>query len=313
MNLSPRIVASPAVTVRAPAKINLHLGVGALRGDGFHPLDTVFQAVGLFDDVRADRGDGTVTVEPASYLPDSALAALADPDDNIVVRAARLLGQTADVAADPALVDLLIEKRIPVAGGMAGGSADAAAALVALDRLWELATSDDDLLRLAAELGSDVPFALLGGTAHGTGRGERLHALGDPATWWWVVVPSPEGLSTPAVYRRFDEMFPDAPATPASSAGVVAALASEDPGHLAAALHNDLEAPAIDLRPELGDLVAHGEAEGALRGLVSGSGPTVVLLCESGDHARDLADRLQGDDLPVVLVANGPVAGAHVL
>ena len=100
-----------------------------------------------------------------------------------------------------------------------------------------------------------------------------LHAIPDPTTWWWVVVPSPEGLATPSVYRRFDEMFPDAPATPASSAGTLAALAAGDPDRLAAALHNDLEAPAIDLRPALGDLIAHGEAEGALRGIVSGSGP----------------------------------------
>lgn len=298
------------MTVRAPAKINLHLGVGRPRSDGFHPLDTVFQAVGLYDDVRARDGEGAIDVEAASYLP---AGVIPQPTDNIVGKAARLLAETADAATELSPVDLLVEKRIPVAGGMAGGSADAAATLVALDRLWDLGTEDDVLLELAARLGSDVPFSLLGGTAHGTGRGERLHALHDPVTWWWVVVPSHEGLSTPAVYRRFDEMFPDAPDTPASSAAVVSALSSGEPEHLAAALHNDLEAPAIDLRPELGDLVAHGEAEGALRGLVSGSGPTILFLCESGDHARALADRLQGDDLPVVLVANGPVAGAHVL
>jgi 4-diphosphocytidyl-2-C-methyl-D-erythritol kinase len=302
-----------SITVRAPAKINLHLGVGRPEVDGYHPLDTVFQAVGLYDDVRATDGDGTVTVEPAPYLPEDALTDLTDQRDNIVVRAGQLLASTAEDGVGLSLVDLRIEKRIPVAGGMAGGSADAAATLVALDRMWGLDTEDRVLLGLAARLGSDVPFSLLGGTAHGTGRGERLHPLHDSATWWWVVVPARQGLSTPSVYRRFDEMFPDAPVTPASSAAVVAALSSELPEHLAAALHNDLEAPAIDLRPELGDLIARGEDEGALRGMVSGSGPTVVFLCESGDHARALADRFQGDDLPVVLVANGPVAGAHVL
>ena len=294
MTLSIQPDAKRSVTVRAPAKINLHLGVGRPREDGFHPLDTVFQAVGLYDDVRATDGDGTVTVEPASYLPASVLDDLASPDSNIVTLAARLLAATAVAPDELPLVDLLVEKRIPVAGGMAGGSADAAATLVALDRLWDLGTPDDMLLELAAALGSDVPFSLLGGSAHGTGRGDLLHAIPDPTTWWWVVVPSPEGLATPSVYRRFDEMFPDAPATPASSAGTLAA-------------------PAIDLRPALGDLIAHGEAEGALRGIVSGSGPTVAFLCWSGDHARSLADTLQGDDLPVVLVANGPVAGAHVL
>ena len=190
-----------------------------------------------------------MTVEPASYLPASVLDDLASPDSNIVTLAARLLAATAVAPDELPLVDLLVEKRIPVAGGMAGGSADAAATLVALDRLWDLGTPDDLLLELAAALGSDVPFSLLGGSAHGTGRGDLLHAIPDPTTWWWVVVPSPEGLATPSVYRRFDEMFPDAPATPASSAGTLAALAAGDPDRLAAALHNDLEAPAIDLRP----------------------------------------------------------------
>ncbi len=301
------------VTVRVPAKVNLHLGVGRPRADGFHPLDTVFQAVGLYDDVRASDGEGIVTVEAAEYLPRGALGDLAAWDGNIVGLAARLLSATAEDETALSPVDLAIVKRIPVAGGMAGGSADAAAALVALDRLWELDTVDEALLDLGALLGSDVPFSLLGGTAHGSGRGEVLHAVPDPTTWWWVVVPSLEGLSTPAVYRRFDEMFPDAPTTPASSAGTVAALASGEPDRLAAALHNDLEAAALDLRPALGDLIAQGESEGALRGMVSGSGPTVVFLCYSGDHARSLADTLQGDDCPVVLVANGPVSGAHLL
>ena len=210
MSLSIQPEEQRSVTVRAPAKINLHLGVGRPRGDGFHPLDTVFQAVGLYDDVRASDGEGTVTVEPAAYLPLGVLA---------TCRPGRQHRQPGGPAARRdrrgrdrlSPVDLVVEKRIPVAGGMAGGSADAAAALVALDRLWELDTVDDDLLDLAARLGSDVPFALVGGTAHGTGRGELLHPLPDPTTWWWVVVPSSEGLSTPAVYRRFDEMFPDAP------------------------------------------------------------------------------------------------------
>ena len=185
--------------------------------------------------------------------------------------------------------------------------------LVALDRLWALGTDDPELLLLAARLGSDVPFLLVGGTAHGTGRGDLLRPVPDLATWWWVVVPSLEGLSTPAVYERFDEMFPDAPETPASSAGVLMALASGVPERLAAALHNDLEAAALDLRPELGDLITRGEVEGALRGLVSGSGPTVLFLCDSADGARAVADALQAEDRGVVLVANGPVAGAHVL
>jgi len=301
-----------SVTVRAPAKINLHLGVGAPREDGFHPLDTVFQAVGIYDDVRATDGAGAVVVDTVDYLPTADLPA---PADNIVTAAARLLTSSHDLpaSAGPGSVDLHVAKRIPVAGGMAGGSADAAATLVALDRLWDLHIDDAALLLLASRLGSDVPFALFGGTAHGTGRGEVLHQIPDAATWWWVVVPSAVGLSTPAVYRRFDELFPDAPATPRGSSAVLAALGTGIPHQLAATLHNDLQPAAVDLRPELGELIARGEAEGALRGLVSGSGPTVVFLCASGSAARSVADALQGDDLPVVLVANGPVAGAHVL
>ncbi|HEX8780905.1 MAG TPA: 4-(cytidine 5'-diphospho)-2-C-methyl-D-erythritol kinase, partial [Nocardioides sp.] len=184
--------------------------------------------------------------------------------------------------------------------------------LVALDRLWDLGTSDDDLLAIAASLGSDVPFALVGGTARGRGRGEVVEPVRDTTTWWWVVVPSAEGLSTPAVYRHFDLLFPDAPTTPPPADAALAALASGDPFALAAALHNDLEAPAVDLRPELGDLLERGEIEGALRGLLSGSGPTCLFLCEDAAAARAVAVAL-GSSYDTVLVAPAPVAGAHVV
>ena len=229
--------------------------------------------------------------------------------DNIVDRAAQLLAAHHGVAAHAAVA---IAKSIPVAGGMAGGSADAAAALVALDRLWEAGTTDDDLLRIAAQLGSDVPFALFGGTALGTGRGELVEPVADPATWWWVVVPSAQGLSTPAVYRRFDELTPDADPEPQGAEAVLLALTTGDPAVLAAALHNDLEPAALDLRPDLADLLELGERSGALRGLVSGSGPTCLFLAEDADAARDLAGRLH-EHHEVVLVTNGPVAGAHVV
>jgi 4-diphosphocytidyl-2-C-methyl-D-erythritol kinase len=292
-------------TVRAPAKINLHLAVGAARPDGFHPLHTVYQAIGLYDDLTVeDAPTWGLTLETADYIEATQV-----PLDgaNIVDRAADLLAAHHGL---PRLGAVSIAKEIPVAGGLAGGSADAAAALVALDRLWGAETSDEDLLALAARLGSDVPFALVGGTALGTGRGEVVAPVADHGTWWWVAVPSTEGLSTPAVYRHFDKLFPDAPATPAPADALLAALDAGDPMLLAAALHNDLEPAALDLRPDLESLIARGEAAGALRGMVTGSGPTCVFLCESGDHARDVAAAL-GD--PVVLVANGPVAGAHLV
>jgi 4-diphosphocytidyl-2-C-methyl-D-erythritol kinase len=294
------------VTVRAPAKINLHLGVGAPREDGFHPLVTIYQAVGLCDDVTASEAPGwTLGVTVPDWIDPDAVPVTGD---NIVDRAARLLAEHAGVDQH---ATVSVMKAIPVAGGMAGGSADAAAALVALDRLWELGTSDEELLRLAAELGSDVPFALLGGTALGTGRGELVEPVRDPATWWWVVVPSVQGLSTPAVYRRFDELSPDA-GEPLDADAVVLALATGDPRVLAGALHNDLEAAALDLRPDLGDLLERGEGVGALRGLVSGSGPTCLFLAADADHAREVAGGLS-EHHDVVLVTNGPVAGAHVV
>jgi 4-diphosphocytidyl-2-C-methyl-D-erythritol kinase len=295
------------VTVRAPAKINLHLGVGAPREDGFHPLKTVYQAVGLCDDVTVSRSPGwTLGVSVPDWMDPETIPVT---HDNIVDRAARLLAEHHGIASQ---ASVSITKAIPVAGGMAGGSADAAAALVALDRLWKLQTSDDDLLALAARLGSDVPFALVGGTAVGTGRGELVEPVPDPATWWWVAVPSPLGLSTPAVYRRFDELAPDAPAEPLGARAVLLALSTGDPEILAGALHNDLETAALDLRPDLGDLLELGERSGALRGLVSGSGPTCVFLTEDADAARGVAGRLS-EHHDVVLVTNGPVAGAHVV
>ena len=299
---------SNTLTVRAPAKINLHLGVGRVREDGFHPLDTVYQAVSIYDDL-------TVCAAPEVRLGQRVAdhidrSGLPEGDGNIIVRAIAAL---AAHHGRELPVDLLLDKSIPLAGGMAGGSADAAAALVAADRWHDLGTSDDDLIALAAALGSDVPFSLVGGTARGLGRGEIVTPVEDAGTWWWVAVPSTEGLSTPAVYRHFDALHPDAPETPAAAEPLLDALATGEPVRLARALHNDLQAAAIDLRPELGDLIALGEAEGALRGLVSGSGPTVVFLCDSADGATETALGLAGAGHGVVLTATGPVAGAHVL
>jgi 4-diphosphocytidyl-2-C-methyl-D-erythritol kinase len=301
------------VTVRVAAKINLRLGVGAQRPDGFHTLVTVYQAVSLYDDLTASQPSAgaetmTVATDVAAYIDASHLPA---PGHNIVDRAAAAL---ADHHGRPVAADVRIDKTVPIAGGLAGGSADGAAALLALDRLHRLGTSDDDLLRLAAGLGSDVPFALVGGSALGEGHGEIVTPVDDRGSWWWVVVPSEEGMSTPAVYRHYDELRPDAPLVPDPPDEVVGALASGDVRRLAAALHNDLEQAACDLRPDLARLIVEGVDAGALRGLVSGSGPTCVFLCDSADHARSVAGALTAaDEQRVVLVAHGPVAGAHVV
>ncbi len=297
------------VTVRAAAKVNLYLGVGRARPDGFHPLATVYQTLSLHDDVTAcTRPTWRLELICGEGIDRDAFPM---GESNIVLKAAHLLAAHHGIPERGA--ELTVRKSIPIAGGLAGGSADAAATLVALDRLWELQTSDDDLLALAAELGSDVPFSLLGGTALGAGRGEQVTALVDEATRWWVVVPAASGLSTPAVYRHFDRLSPEAPAEVAVPDELHAALADPDNRALAAAMHNDLEAAAIDLRPELGELIAAGEAAGAQRGMVSGSGPTCVFLC----HDRVVADRVRSTLLEAgqqqALVALGPVSGAHVV
>jgi 4-diphosphocytidyl-2-C-methyl-D-erythritol kinase len=291
------------VSARAAAKINLHLGVGAVRDDGYHDLCTVYQAISLFDEVAAEPWESwRIETRTQPYVDRSAVPSVGD---NIVTRAGALLAELHDVEQ---LADVIVEKAIPVAGGLAGGSADAAATLVVLDRLWDLQTPRDELEELAAELGSDVPFALLGGTGHGSGRGELVRPVPDHGEWWWVVVPQREGLSTPAVYRHFDDMVPDA-GRPAPSDAVIDAVATGDPRALAAALHNDLQRPVFDLRPDLRNLIALGESEGALRGLVSGSGPTCVFLCDSEGDAVGVADALRYTGHVTALTASGPAPG----
>jgi 4-diphosphocytidyl-2-C-methyl-D-erythritol kinase len=294
--------------VRASAKINPHLGVGAVREDGFHELCTVYQAISLHDELVAAPADGwSLASRAAAYVDPAALPAV---EDDIVTRAAALL---ADLHGVPVRARVEVDKAIPVAGGLAGGSADAAAALVLLDRLWDLGSTRAQLLEVAARLGSDVPFALVGGSALGTGRGEEVAPVPDAGRWHWVVVPAREGLSTPAVYRHFDALYPDASPTPPSADALLAALVTGDPRALARTLHNGLQEPAFDLRPELRALVARGEAEGALRGLVSGSGPTCLFLCEDAAHQAAVVAALRGAGQETVLPAYGPVAGATLL
>jgi 4-diphosphocytidyl-2-C-methyl-D-erythritol kinase len=297
-----------SVTVRAAAKVNLHLGVGRAREDGYHPLATVYQTLSLHDDVTARAGPRwTVDLVCEDDIDRDGFPL---GEENIVVRAGRLLSahHGVDLAAE-----FVVRKSIPIAGGLAGGSADAAAALVALDRLWDLQTSDDDLLLLAARLGSDVPFALVGGTALGGGRGEVVTPMLDEATRWWVVVPARTGLSTAVVYRHFDELSPDAPEEVTVPEDLTAALKDPDNRVLAEVLHNDLQPVAIDLRPELGELIEAGERAGALRGIVSGSGPTCLFLCSDRGSADRVRTTLLDAGNERVLVALGPVSGTHVV
>ena len=300
---------SHTVVATAPAKINLCLGVGPLRPDGFHALATVYQAVGLHDQVTVTDGDRTtVEVSAASRVP---VEGVPTDETNIAVRAARLLAEHHGVERGVAIV---IEKGIPVMGGMAGGSADGAASLLACDQLWGLRTPREELLELAGELGSDVPFALLGGTAIGSGRGELVTPLMTRGEYWWVVLESPQGMSTPAVYREFDAMHAAAPVgDPEIPDALVQALVGHDVVGLGAALTNDLQPAAFRLRPELAASLDQGRLESAFGAVLSGSGPSCLFLCESRAHAVQVAAGLEARNLGPVSFAPGPVPGAQVI
>jgi 4-diphosphocytidyl-2-C-methyl-D-erythritol kinase len=301
-----------SVTVRAPAKINLFLGVGRVRPDGFHPLETLYQAVSLYDDVTATSADewSVATITDSAHVD---AAAVPDDEDNIAIRAGKaLVAHHGDAAAGRAAA-IEIRKGIPVAGGMAGGSADAAATLVALDRLWNLDTSDDDLLAIAATLGSDVPFALIGGTAHGTGRGEIVTPVEDNGGWWWVAVFNDIGLATPAVYAAFDLLNEDDPTIDVHDSILQALRVPEPPVMLGSWLRNDLADAAFDLRPDLRRTFEDVKATPVREVHLSGSGPTMLGLAENADDAREAAAQLAERGYEHVAVVHGPVAGAHVV
>ncbi len=291
---------------RAPAKVNLHLSVGRLRPDGFHDLTTVFQAVGLYDDVtlvRADAPSVTVSGTTADVPLDAS---------NLALRAVALL---AERTGNDGAVAVHIDKGIPVAGGCAGGSADAAAALVGADALWGCGLGKDELAALGAELGSDVPFSLHGGTALGTGRGEHLTPVLEQGEYSWVLAVSAGGLSTPRVYGELDRQRETGPVGVVTDpTEVLAALRRGDAVALGRALGNDLQAAAVALQPGLRQLLEAGRDLGALGAIVSGSGPTVALLARDDSHGHALASALAGQGAcAAVLRADGPVAGARVL
>lgn len=302
---SAPLVPAP-VTVRVPAKVNLELLVGPRGADGYHALSTVFQAVSLYDDVTvAVARDWGVSV--SGPLADG----VPEDGDNLAMRAARLVETHFDI--EP--VHIAIRKGIPVAGGMAGGSADAAATLVALDHLWDLDLDREELEELGSELGSDVPFLIAGGTAMGSGRGELLAPVLARGTYHWVFALAEGGLPTPAVYAECDrlrgsEQVPDPVANPA----LMSALRSGDPHELAPQLANDLQEASLSLRPDLAEVLSAGMEYGALGGIVSGSGPTTAFLVENNEAGIDLAVALTASGVVRdVRRASGPVHGAHVI
>ena len=302
-------LAAAGVHVRAPGKLNLFFEVGGVQQDGYHDVASAYQAVSLFEDVWATPSD-EFTVAVSGTVDVSGVPA---DDRNLAVRAARLLAQR--IGYDGG-VHLDIVKHVPVAGGMGGGSADAAAALVACDALWGAELGGTELHKLAARLGADVPFALMGGTAVGTGRGDQLSPALAKGRFDWVVLPSDSGLSTPAVYAHLDELRtgPDivaAPSVPEVDPAVLHALRAGDPVALAAHIRNDLQVAALSLRPELRRALELGEQTGALAGLVSGSGPTLAFLTADPESALELQVTLSAAGFEALHV-HGPVAGARV-
>lgn len=301
-----------SVAVRVPAKVNLALGVVGVRPDGFHELSTVFCAVGLHDEVLVERGPESsgviidVTGEGAGDVPRD--------ESNIAARAARLIAQLCERPAD---VRITVAKSIPVAGGMAGGSADAAAVLLACDELWSAGIGRDGLSRIAVDLGSDVPFLLHGGVMLGSGRGEVLAPVLSRGDFHWVVAFGDGGLSTPAVYAEWDRLRAEGhlqPSSPDAVTDVLQALRGGDATALGEALRNDLEPAAMSLQPSLARTLAAGRELGALGGVVSGSGPTCVFLARDREHALDIAVGLTTvASVRTVRHVLGPVPGATIM
>jgi 4-diphosphocytidyl-2-C-methyl-D-erythritol kinase len=298
------------VTVRSPAKVNLQLAVGPRRPDGYHEIVSVFHAVNIFDEVVASDGIPGAGINVT--MEGDGVEVVGLGEDNLVYQAGLALGAYADVALD---VDLHVRKNIPIAGGMAGGSADAAATLVACDALWRIGMGREELETLAARLGADVTFSLHGGTAIGTGRGEHLTAALISGQYHWVFATSNEGLSTPAVYAECDRLRERRGiGDPQISEAVMAGLRRGDPELVGLALCNDLQSAAISLRPELELVLETGMAYGALGGIVSGSGPTCAFLARDEEHALDIATGLSGSGTcDGVRHATGPVHGARVV
>ena len=299
-----------SVTVRVPAKVNLQLSVGPREANGYHNLVSVFQAVSIFDDVtltKSHAGSGvtiSITGEQTYGVPEDG--------SNLAVKAAQLIGEKFDLDVD---VHIEVKKSIPVAGGMAGGSADAAATLIAMDALYKLDATREELLELGSQLGSDVPFMIAGGTAVGTGRGDQLTAALSRGTYHWVFALSTVGLSTPAVYAECDRMRAELEvADPRVSDALMQALLTGDPALVGKSLSNDLQNPACSLRPALSLVLEVGRDYGALGAIVSGSGPTVAFLVADEEAGLDLAVALTASGVVgSVARATGPVHGARVI
>ena len=301
--LIARLGSRSSVVASSPAKVNVFFAVGAFLKNGFHEVASCYQALSLREVLSVEL-EGKFSIEFAGPLASQSKEAVPTDATNLVYKAGIALKKL-NPAVAPELVSFVIHKSVPIAGGMAGGSADGAAALTALDRLFG-AELEPQLPKLAAKLGSDVPFSLQGGTAVGTGRGEKLSQIATDSILHWVMTPSSVGLSTPDVYRKLDVMRTESGVDvstlekPEVPTELVAALVSGDAAEVARYMHNDLEVAALALRPELADTIEAGRKAGALKSMVSGSGPTIAHLAKNRIHAEQIANRLTGAGLPSI-------------
>lgn len=316
-SVSQRTGSEQIVGFTAPGKLNLFFKVGALRPDGYHDVASVYQAVELRESVIVEHAP-TWHVSVVGNLSPIQLAGVPTGEENLVVKAAKLLAEAAG-KTNYTPVEFFIEKVVPVAGGMGGGSADAAAAIASINKLWNLNLSTEQLLEVAAKLGADVPFALKGGLAVGLGAGEQLKVVKQPGEYHWALVTDELGLSTPAVYRKLDELRESAGLdigaieAPEIPIALQNALKSGAPAEdIAALLHNDLEAAAISLRPDLKQTLDLVEEVGALRAIVSGSGPTIAFLGRDSHDVQLIASKLRTRG-KTVIVTNSPAAGTEAL
>lgn len=296
-----------SVTVQVPAKVNLQLSVGPKESDGYHQVVTVFQAISLFDNVKVSEGDQFSVSVSGDYTNGVPIN-----QSNLVYKAIELMAEKFDTGKN---LDISIEKSIPVAGGMAGGSADAAAVLVGIDQLYRLGLSKDELGEIARKLGSDVPFMLHGGTAVGRGHGDEVTPALSRGTYHWVIAVSSTGLATPAVYAECDRLRTGLDIkAPTLNDELLQALLSGDATRVGKSLSNDLQAAACSIRPALRLILDTGQEYGALGGVVSGSGPSVAFLVADEDHSLDLAVALTSSGVVgSVARAQGPVTGAKTI
>ncbi len=283
----------------APGKINLYLEIIGDRPDGFHELVMILQSIELADRIDI-KASGTQKITIYCDHPQVPL-----DETNLAYKAALLMCEVfPDVYANYGGIDLRITKNLPVAAGLAGGSADAAAVLVGVNLMWNLGLTQLELQELAAKLGSDIPFCLNGGTVIATGRGEKLDEIGCLDNLWVVLAKSKTtGVSTPWAYQTYRQQYSDSYITDpdgfrhrrdrVSTGALVQAIAAKDSSKIGGLLYNDLEKVVLPNYPQVEQLKTEFSSIETLGTMMSGSGPTVFALFETKEQADEVAKQVK--------------------